>query len=114
MITFLQRILFFPCGRASRSEYWLSMLGTFVALGIAAALIGLIAYGVIGLLLAIAVFWYSVVVRRMHDLNLTAWNLVWFIPLSIVPVVGLGAGVILGIKEGNDDDNFYGHSARYR
>ena len=90
------------------------MLITFVALGIALALVGIIGWGALIPFSAIVVYWYSVVVRRMHDLNVTAWNLIWFIPLSFVPVLGLGAVVILGLKQGSDDDNYYGYAPRYR
>ena len=114
-MTFLTNLIHFPGGRASRTEYWVSMLIVIVALGLALLLVGgIIPQVAIALIVLIAGFWYSVVVRRMHDLNMTAWNLLWFIPLSFVPVVGFGAVVIMGLREGNDDDNYYGHSARYR
>ena len=90
------------------------MLITIIALGVSFALVGAIAWGAVALLFIVVVFWYSVVVRRMHDLNMTAWNLIWFIPLSFVPVLGFGVGVILGLKHGRDDDNYYGHAPQYR
>ena len=114
----LLSIISYPSGRASRTEYWIALLITFVALGIALAvvfgLVGLIGLFAWTLFLPIPVYWYSVVVRRMHDLNQTAWNLLWFIPLSFVPVLGFGPVVRLGLKQGSDDDNYYGHSPRYR
>ena len=111
---FATNVISYPSGRASRSEYWVSMLITFVALGISLALVGVILWGALIPFGAVVVYWYMVVVRRMHDLNMTAWNLIWFIPLSFVPVLGFGVGVILGLKHGSDDDNYYGHSPRYR
>ena len=114
-MTFLTNLIHFPGGRASRTEYWVSMLAS-IAAGLLAFLIvgGISPQFAIVLIVLVAGFWYSVVVRRMHDLNMTAWNLIWFIPLSFVPVVGFGAGVVLGLIEGRDDDNYYGHSPRYR
>ena len=112
--TFATNVISYPSGRASRSEYWVSMLITFVVLGISLALVGVILWGALIPFGAIVVYWYMVVVRRMHDLNMTAWNLIWFIPLSFVPVLGFGAGVLLGLRQGSDDDNYYGHSPKYR
>ena len=115
MTTFLTSLFSFPSGRASRTEYWVSLLITLlVALGITFVLVGMIGMFALVLLLATPVYWYSVVVRRMHDLNMTAWNLIWFIPLSFVPVLGFGVVVILGLKHGSDDDNYYGYAPKYR
>ena len=114
-MAFLIGLIQFPTGRASRTEYWVSMLASIAAGLLALFIVGGISPQVaIALIVPVVGFWYSVVVRRMHDLNWTAWNLLWFIPLSLVPVVGFGAGVVLGLIEGRDDDNYYGHSSRYR
>ena len=114
-MTLLINIIRFPSGRASRAEYWGSILGAFAVVGLAFLLIGVAGTILsITLILLTVAFWLAVVVRRMHDLNMTAWNLIWFVPLSFVPVVGFGAGVVLGLIQGRDDDNYYGHSPRYR
>ena len=114
MPTLLANLISFPGGRASRTEYWVALLITLVATGINLVLVGILGWSALIPFLAIVVCWYSVVVRRMHDLNMTAWNLLWFIPLSFVPVLGLGVVVIMGFKQGNDDDNYYGYAPKYR
>ncbi|WP_345763277.1 DUF805 domain-containing protein [Diaminobutyricibacter sp. McL0608] len=85
-------------GRASRSEYWWwNLIFTVVYVAFLVVAYGLPAHSVastvvsIGFLfvaLAIIIPSYALLVRRLHDANLSGWNLLW----AFVPFVG---GIIL-------------------
>jgi len=73
-------------GRASRSEYWYAFLGFMITLIIANILDDMTGFPVFSLLLTLALFipLLALSVRRLHDIEKSAW---WIL-LSLVPVVG--------------------------
>lgn len=80
----LQRTFQFS-GRAQRAEYWYFMLFTLILFFIS----GLVP--ILGLIfLPLIITQISLSVRRLHDINLSGWWAVLFIPLSIpMLIVGL-------------------------
>ncbi|MDR9761090.1 DUF805 domain-containing protein [Rhizobium redzepovicii] len=115
-------------GRASRSEYWWSYLlyvlgliafviaisGTLVAaLSDIASLSLMIAVPVIGGLLVLAALLpaIAVQVRRFHDRNISGW---WYLALfigSLVPYVGIMAGIailVISVLKGTEGSNKFG------
>ncbi|EJT06627.1 DUF805 domain-containing protein [Rhizobium sp. CCGE 510] len=115
-------------GRASRSEYWWSYLlymlgliafviaisGTLVAaLSDIASLSLMIALPVIGGLLVLAALLpaIAVQVRRFHDRNISGW---WYLALfigSLVPYVGIIAGIailVISVLKGTEGPNKFG------
>ena len=93
----LQKYLDFN-GRAARSEYWWFVLMTF--------LIGFIP--IIGWILRLALILpsLSVQVRRLHDMNRSAWWLLLLVP----PITFIGAVILLimSIFSGTPGPNRYG------
>ena len=101
-------------GRANRSEFWYFTLfylifGT-IAYFIDVSLLGYDpmdpnSFGALqtsyNLLLLIPSF--SVTIRRLHDVNKSGWNLLWYIT-----IIGVFYIIILNILKGTDDDNKYG------
>ena len=106
-------------GRASRSEYWWSYLGLFVA-SISLEIIGfvgLIALGSIneslGLLVLLVVFAgifalfipsLAVNVRRLHDTGKSGWMLL----IVLIPCIGFILWLVWMIEEGQPHVNAYG------
>ena len=106
-------------GRASRSEYWWSYLGLFVA-SISLQIIGfvgLIALGSIneslGLLVLLVVFAgifalfipsLAVNVRRLHDTGKSGWMLL----IVLIPCIGFILWLVWMIEEGQPHVNAYG------
>ena len=101
-------------GRANRSEYWYFTLfwfiiGTFLyyidllflgydptdptSLGVLQA-----AYSIVLLIPS-----FSLTVRRLHDVNKSAWNLLW-----LITIIGAIYIIILNILKGTGGDNKYG------
>ncbi|WP_455144099.1 DUF805 domain-containing protein [Selenomonas noxia] len=72
--------------------------GTISALTFGLALILSLLY------LPVAVSGYMLMIRRLHDLNLSGF----FVLLSFVPIVSFGLIVYLFIKKGTEGDNDYG------
>ena len=87
-------------GRATRSEYWWSYLF----------------YGIIGTLLfsmfSLEGLWFlitivpfiTLTIRRLHDSNRSAWNLLWV----FLPIVGSIILLVMMIMEGTRGSNQYG------
>ncbi len=101
-------------GRANRSEFWYFTLFYFI--------FGTIPYFIdvsflgydpmdltsIGVLqtaynLVLLIPSFSVTIRRLHDVNKSGWNLLWYIT-----IIGVFYIIILNILKGTDDDNKYG------
>ena len=105
-------------GRARRSEYWWFWLfsvlifcfATFLdrVLGISSQFTD---YGPIYavILLALLIPTWSVMVRRLHDINKSGLNLLWI----LVPLVGIILVVIWFCKDSDKSANNYGESPKY-
>jgi len=86
---FFQRYAQFR-GRASRSEYWWSILGIVLATIVLEILTAINSnFGIIGILwLGLIVPALSIAVRRLHDTDRSGW---WYF-IGLIPLVG---GIIL-------------------
>ncbi len=91
-------------GRASRQEFWMWVLATFVI----AFVLGLIpkAGGILAGLwnLAVLLPYLGVTARRLHDTGKSAW----LILLGLIPFIGALIVLLLCIPEGTNGDNQYG------
>ena len=91
-------------GRASRQEFWMWVLATFVI----AFVLGLIpkAGGILAGLwnLAVLLPYLGVTARRLHDTGKSAW----LILLGRIPFIGALIVLLLCIPEGTNGDNQYG------
>lgn len=92
-------------GRARRKEYWMFCLISMlfhISLAVIEFTIGM--FG-ISLLLSLALFIpsISVLVRRLHDTNRSAW---WLL-ISLIPVLG-GLILFVLLVLDSDEDNDYG------
>ena len=125
-------------GRSSRREFWMFVLLNVtilaVVLGLFFAFVGVAAFapenfrnpaamgsaliGMFALLLPLyiwalptAVAWFAVTIRRMHDLNLSAWFYLVYIILSMIPIVNIIAFIgmiVLMCLPGSSGSNKYG------
>lgn len=116
-------------GRASRSEYWWSYLAYFLVMvvfvfvfgGMFAAFVGegssspLIVMALVGglFVLLLAAFWpaIAVQVRRFHDRNISGWWYLALFILSMVPYVGVIAGIailVISVLRGTEGPNKFG------
>ena len=90
-------------GRATRSEYWLFTLGTYVLIALVSllifALFNVVAmfFAYIATALAVSLPAWSVAVRRLHDTNHSGW---WLL-CPVYPI-------ILMFMEGSEGENDYG------
>ena len=101
-------------GRSRRKEYWMLILGVFIAaivlsvidgmMGMSGAVAGL--YGPLTtlLLLALIIPGIAVQVRRFHDQDKSGW----FVLLGLIPVVGSIAVLVFMCLEGTAGDNRFG------
>ena len=95
-------------GRASRSEFWYFTL-FIVLVSTAVYLVSLLfpeRYGPIMqslVLMGLAIPFFSVFVRRMHDIGASAWRALFF----CIPVLHLIC-LYWALKPGEDGDNKYG------
>ncbi len=91
-------------GRASRQEFWMWVLATFVigfVLGLIPKADGILA----GLWnLAVLLPYLGVTARRLHDTGKSAW----LILLGLIPFIGALIVLLLCIPEGTNGDNQYG------
>jgi uncharacterized membrane protein YhaH (DUF805 family) len=101
-------------GRSRRKEYWMFVLGVFIAaivLSIIEGILGLTGMvgGVYGplttiLLLGVIVPSIAVQVRRFHDQDKSGW----FVLLSLIPFVGALAVLVFMFLEGTKGPNRFG------
>lgn len=99
-------------GRARRKEYWYFQLGNFsiaVTLMIVELILGWSspgAYGIVSGLFALAMVIpnIAVTVRRLHDIDRSAWSLLF----SLIPIAGGIIVLVMLAKEGSRGDNTYG------
>jgi uncharacterized membrane protein YhaH (DUF805 family) len=101
-------------GRSRRKEYWLFVLGVFIAaiaLSIVEAMVGLSgmvagAYGPLTLIffLAILIPAIAVQVRRFHDQDKSGW----FVLLGLIPIIGGIIVLVFMCLEGTRGPNRFG------
>jgi uncharacterized membrane protein YhaH (DUF805 family) len=94
-------------GRARRSEYWWFVLFNLVVQAVLELVLpdrgfGGVLQGLIGL--AVFIPYVSVLVRRLHDLDRTAW---WAL-LLLLPVVGTLVLIFFTVQRGTDGPNRFG------
>ena len=101
-------------GRARRSEYWWFYLAYILA-AILVAVVGEILpsqndqLGAISFLAAIVFLGFflpmlAVEVRRLHDIDKSGWNVLWF----MIPIVGFILRIIWLCRRGTVGDNRFG------
>ncbi len=104
-------------GRARRREYWGFSIVNFVVillLGVPDAILGLATPGGgLGLLtaiyvLAVALPWLAVTVRRLHDLGRSGW---WVL-IGVVPYLGALVLLVFALLDGHAGANEYGPSPK--
>ncbi len=119
----------FKSGRASRAEFWWFMLGQYAAMVIVSFILelfrillemlvimevlnlnwaGVILIIVMLLVLLIALIYgiptLGVMIRRLHDINRSGWNVLW----NLLPIIGPIYLLVLFCKRGDDCTNEYG------
>lgn len=87
-------------GWASRSEFWYFTLFTAVLL-LPAVVLG--PFGAL-LVLGVALPAWTVAARRLHDIDKSAWNILWY----FVPGIGLILLLIWNTRKGTDGANRFG------
>ncbi len=119
-------------GRASRREYWMSVLFYFVlsfvaniALGLVFGILGGVlgalklkaALGLLGMantVISMIIFIYitsrtlPLAVRRLHDIGKSGWTYLWCTLGSFICGIGAIVFLIFALKEGDAGDNQYG------
>jgi uncharacterized membrane protein YhaH (DUF805 family) len=108
-------------GRATRREFWLFHLQTFVLIVLYVVLVGEMVRGsgsaVLGVLLTllqlvplavILVASLSVAVRRLHDHDKSGW----FYLLTFVPLIGWLFFLFMMLTPGTNGENSYGYDPR--
>lgn len=94
-------------GRISRRQYWMFALYSFVisiVFNIAIAILPFLAILSLIYSLALLVPSFSLIIRRLHDVNLSGW----FLLVAIVPVLGALALLFLLCMPGDKGDNKFG------
>ena len=95
-------------GRATRKQYWLYVLFTFIAFFILAAMLsffgktGDIIYALCQL--AILLPSLAILARRLHDTNKSAW---WLL-LELVPFIGALVLFVFALLPSNEGENRFG------
>lgn len=93
-------------GRASRKEYWMFTLFSFIAIFVLALLGSLIHFNFLYVIyeLAILVPAIAVTARRLHDSGKSGW---WML-LALIPFIGGLIVIIFLVLESQPGDNQYG------
>ena len=99
-------------GRASRTEYWMFLLGNIIIALVLAVIEGIAGIApetdrsVLASLFALAIVipYFAVAVRRMHDIGRSGWNLLF----SLVPLIGTIIILIFTLSDSQNGDNKYG------
>ncbi|MDR8392577.1 DUF805 domain-containing protein [Aliifodinibius sp. S!AR15-10] len=104
-------------GRAHRREYWMFFLLNMI-FSLSAAILdnilglafGGVGYGPLYILYALALFipGVAVMVRRLHDLGLSAW----FMLIGLIPFFGAIVLLIMMAIDGDSGENKYGMSPK--
>ncbi len=105
-------------GRARRSEYWYWILFTYL-LCAATAMPSMLSsdpdtagtfpvvYTLCSLILLIPS--WAVLVRRLHDISKSGWNILW----SLIPFIGAIYIIYLTVQDSHVGENSYGESPKY-
>tara|TARA_B100000035_G_scaffold249842_1_gene218719 strand:- start:204 stop:560 length:357 start_codon:yes stop_codon:yes gene_type:complete len=101
--------------RANRPEYWyftlFSTIFSLIFMGIDTQLLGASAedIGITGAIFSLVTFIpsLSVSIRRLHDVNKSGWNLLWFLT-----IIGVFYILYLHIIKGTDGSNNYGDPSK--
>ena len=96
-------------GRASRKQFWMFTLVNIiisVAISLGEVIIGLADFELLSGLYALAVLVPSIAisVRRLHDINKSAWWILW----SLLPIIGGLVLLVLFVRKGDEAANRYG------
>ena len=100
-------------GRASMAEYWYFTLFYYLVLFGSALFIELLGDNILGDSLGWAFFIYllvaiiaslSVLARRIHDTDRSAWHILWL----VVPIIGPIWILVLTLSQGDEKKNKYG------
>ena len=99
-------------GRASRSEYWLWVLGGVIfqiTMIVGAVILGVMDIPVLPGLMMIAPILLvpgsiTLVVRRLHDVGMSGW--MFFV--ALIPFLGAIYLIYLFVQEGDMEENMYG------
>lgn len=102
-------------GRARRKEYW----GFTLFYALIFAILGAFAFTGIGAILFLVVFVVtlppsiSLIVRRLHDINLSGWFTLYML-IMLIPVIGEGIAIIIsiviGVVQGSAESNKFGEN----
>lgn len=92
----------FSYQRASRSLFWLvtALLAAFAYLSVQ-FLHGQLMYLFLAFILFFQIYF---IVLRLHDINRSGWNALWF----FVPIVGWGISIYYLTRKGQKGQNYYG------
>ena len=93
-------------GRASRRAYWMFALFNIIAALIAAAIDAVLGIKLFDPLysLAVAIPSLALLVRRFHDIDRSAWNLLWL----FLPLIGWIVIFVMTVLRGTEGPNNYG------
>ena len=103
-------------GRANLKEFWYFVLFSLIfslLIGFVDGILMVISgqeitddsLGVLGIIYSILIFIpnITITVRRLHDVNKSGWNLLWYIT-----IIGILFILILNVLKGTEGDNKYG------
>jgi uncharacterized membrane protein YhaH (DUF805 family) len=97
-------------GRARRSEYWFFVLFFVLAVIVASVIGGLIRFGLLGLLVELALLlpYLAVTIRRLHDTGRSGW---WIL-IGLIPLVGAIVLIVFAVQDSQPAQNAYGPSPK--
>lgn len=105
-------------GRARRSEYWWFAVFNWVVLVAAIILdnlfgvnFGYLPYGPFYVIAGLGLFIpnLAVLVRRLHDIDRSGWNVLW----SLIPLVGAILLLVWACTDSQRESNRFGESPKY-
>lgn len=93
-------------GRASRKAYWMFILFNIIAAVIAGTIDAVLGTTLFSPLynLAVLIPSLALLVRRFHDLDRSAWNLLWL----LLPLIGGIIVLVMTVLRGTEGPNNYG------
>lgn len=98
-------------GRVTRRQYWMFSLYSMlisIAFNIVIAILPFLAIVSLIYSLALLAPSFSLVIRRLHDVNLSGW----FLLIAFIPVVGALALLFLFCLPGDAEDNKFGPAVK--